>query len=126
MCPIAPILLQRLNRNRSPTGLESLPVREQLILVELRPRLNKTALSLRKRSRDQLHWMNRKNGGLTLKICMEVSDVMRHSRFREHADDYAKETAEFRHTSILLRSLQVFAVRHQPPFSNPWFQPFAT
>ena len=61
--------------------MEQLPVRQQFVLVQFRPRLDQTTLLLRERSGDQVDRANRKNGGLVLKIGMEMSNVVRRARF---------------------------------------------
>ena len=79
--------------------MEEIPVRQQLVLMKFRPCLDQTTLSLRKVPRDQLHGINRKDGGFVLEVRVEMNNMVFSSRLGEHSDDDAKEAAEFGHRS---------------------------
>ncbi len=78
--------------------MKQIPVRQQFSLMQLRPSLYQTPLLLRKGSGNHFHRINRKNSSFILKIRMEMSDMVRRSRFRKHSDNDTKEAAEFRHS----------------------------
>jgi len=97
-----------------------LPIRYQLVLVQLSPSLYKTLLAARKRASNQLDRRQSVNGDIFSIIRMEVRPVMLAACFHKHSDDDSVKTAEFWHTVILPRIQPSRAPRqndqaHPPP-----------
>ncbi len=70
-------LFQRLNALSRLTGLEPLPVGEQLVVVDLGPGLDKALLRAGQLASDQLDDIHRHHADAVLIIGMEVRAVMR-------------------------------------------------
>ena len=79
------------------TLLQSGPVVEQLLLVQLGPRFHQPSLAGGQRAGDQVNGVNAKDRVLVLPVGMEVRKVMLAAHLGEHADDDSKKATEFRH-----------------------------
>ena len=81
------ILLQRYDWRRFASLLQKAPVGKQLLLVNLRPSLDKTLLALRNESDDERHGRNGKDGHMLAVVGVEVRNVMLLGRLGEHPND---------------------------------------
>jgi hypothetical protein len=71
--------------------------------MQFRPRFHKTLLTPRKRSSNQLNWIQPEYGHIILIIGMEVRQMVRLADFHVHPNNDAKKTAKLRHLRIIPR-----------------------
>ena len=81
--------------------LQPVPVGDQFIAVQFGPCLYQASLYLRQAARDKFDRAQSKNANLILVVRMKMRKVMWTAGFREHANDDAKESAQFGHDVIL-------------------------
>ena len=77
--------------------LQSVPVVEQFLLMQLCPGFDQTPLAGGQRSRHHVHGVNADDRHVILPIGVEVRDVMLPARLGEHAHDDSEKPAEFWH-----------------------------
>src|SRR5690242_16396067 len=71
--------------------------------MQFSPSLDEASLTFRQSAPDQFHRIDGEDSDFALVVSMKMSQMVRRSWFREHADDDPKKPAKFRHTSILTK-----------------------
>ncbi len=82
-------------------SLQGIPCLTQFALMQFRPRLDKTTLSTRQVSRNQLDGIDPENTDIVLMIRMKVRRVVRGSDLHEHPNDDPEKPADLWHVRIL-------------------------
>ena len=92
-------LWKRIDRQGLCSGLQPLPVGNQLSLTQLGPRLHQSSLPPWEAAREQLYGVQSVYGLIVAMVGMEVRGVMR-PELAMHWDNDAVEAAEFRHDYV--------------------------
>jgi hypothetical protein len=79
------------------TTPEPFPIPPELLLVNLCPRFNKTALPGRELAAYELDWIDGEDADAVLVVRMKVWTMMRSSRLCKHPDDDSEESCDLRH-----------------------------
>lgn len=80
--------------------MQSPPVLDKLVLVDLRSCLNESPLPSRKVSSDEVNSLDVENPHAVLIIRMKMRGMMWSARFRKHPYHDTKESGYFRHHSL--------------------------
>src|SRR2546421_1983715 len=99
-CSMVCSLPQRLDWHWALTGLKSLPIASQFVLMQFSPSLDQTNLPLRHSSFDEFNWIDAEDRRVLLVICMKVWRVMSCARLPIHSDYDPIEATQFRHSAF--------------------------
>lgn len=77
--------------------MQCFPVRQQFLLVQLRPRQHESLLTSRQETSQSFDLSNIVNPDVLLIVRVKVGHVMLSARFDEHADDNPKEPRNLWH-----------------------------
>src|SRR3954468_13155532 len=97
-------LLQGRNRERFAAVLEEMPVRQKLVVVQLRPCLDESSLALRQFPGDQTDGRDANDCNRALIVGVKMGAMVLPARLREHPHDNAVKTREFWHAESTRRS----------------------
>ena len=91
-------LLQRCDWCRSLPLLKPIPIGQKLILMKLRPRLDKPLLPLRNRASNESDWGDGENRDLLLIVGVKMRRMETLGKLDEHAYNDAIKARKFRHS----------------------------